>query len=310
MEYRIEKLSDKNFPDLKSIYKTVFGAIYSENEIYKKFDTSYLGLKYFGHIAYYQQKPIAFHGAILVQMKHNNQLELSAQYGDAMTLKEHAGKGLFTKLGELTDEQLKTAGIKFVWGFPNQNSEYGYINNLNWKYEEQVKGYKIKIATIPFEKMARKIKFTSKIYDKIMLKFFLKFKTNKIISGSVFLENNVVSIHRNPKFYTYKSFTNNFVIEIHETLFWIKIKNGLLIGDVQIKTNEKFDSALSILKNIAFKIGVSEIIFQTSPNTLLANIMETRANEKFESWKVGYKNFNSNFPLENLKFTFGDLDTF
>jgi hypothetical protein len=310
MEYQIEKLSDKNLADLISIYKTVFGTLYSEDEIYKKFDTSYLGLKYFGHIAYFQKKPIAFHGAILVEMKHNNQLELAAQYGDAMTVKEHVGKGLFTKLGELTDEQLKAAGIKFVWGFPNQNSEYGYINNLNWTYEEQVKGYKIKIATIPFEKMARKMPHTLKIYDKLMYKSFLKFKTNKIISGSVFLEKNTVSIHRNAEFYSYKAFTNNFVIEIHETLFWIKIKNGLLIGDVQIKSKEQFDSALKILKHIAFKMGISEIIFQTSPNTLLATIMETRANEKFDSWKVGYKNFNSNFPLKNLKFTFGDLDTF
>ena len=57
-------------------------------------------------------------------------------------------------------------------------------------------------------------------------------------------------------------------------------------------------------------MGICEIIFQTSPNTMLTTIMETRANEKFESWKVGYKNFNSNFTLENLKFTFGDLDTF
>lgn len=310
MAYRFEKIADSNLTDLKIIYKTVFGKKYDDEEILKKFDTRYLGVTHFGYIAYYQNKPVAFHGAIPVQMKYKNQVELAAQYGDAMTVKAHVGKGLFTKLGKLTDAQLESNGIQFVWGFPNQNSEYGYLNNLNWKYYESIKGYKIKTTAFPFEKLARKIKFTSKLYDTTILKAFSKFQTDKIISGSVFLNDDAVSIHRNDAYYRYKTFSNNFTIEINETLFWIKINNGLLVGDVQMQTLEKFDVALQTLKEIAAKTGIKEIVFQASPNTLLSHIMEPRALEKFDSWKVGFKNFNSNFPLKNLKFTFGDLDTF
>ena len=138
MDYHIEPISKKHFTNLKILYKLVFGNDYSLSYIEKKYNTEYLGKSLFGHLAFYNEKPVAFHGAIPVLMKYKNQYELAAQYGDAMTLKEHNGNGLFTKLGKLTDEQLKKEGIRFVWGFPNQNSEYGYINKMEWDYSNRM----------------------------------------------------------------------------------------------------------------------------------------------------------------------------
>lgn len=310
MEYEIKPLSDNTISDLKILYKAVFGNSYTEKQILEKYDTYYLGKKHFGHIAYYKNQPVAFHGAIPVQMKYNNQLELAAQYGDAMTIKSHNGKGLFSKLGELTDSLLQAEGFKFVWGFPNQNSEYGYINKLNWTYKESIQGFRFPIRTIPLEKTIKKTGFLSNWYAKFVRQKFSKYEVVNTISGSVFLKENCVSVNRNQEYYSYKSFGNNFCVKINETLFWIKIQHGLLVGDLEISTVANFDFALEKLKQIAFRIGVNEIIFQTSPNTLIAELLQSKTNNQFESWKVGYKNFNSNFPLENLKFTFGDLDTF
>lgn len=310
MGYRFEKLTEANISDLKIIYKAVFGNDYCVAEIKRKFDTSYLGVKYFGHIAYYDNLPVAFHGAVPFQMRYRNKLELAAQYGDAMTLRSHTGKGLFTRLGEMTDKQLQEAGITFVWGFPNQNSEYGYLHNLKWNYAERMKGFKIRASRFPLEKIARKTELTSVVFDKKVTAAFKKYKTNTFLQGTVILNDDAVTINRDNEYYQYKSFTNNFMIEIKETLFWIKIKNGLLIGDVSINSIEKFDEALQILKQISSKNGIDNIIFQASPDTQLSKMMEERADEKFDSWIVGFKRFSTEFPLEKLKFTFGDLDTF
>jgi hypothetical protein len=261
-------------------------------------------------LAYLNDLPVAFHGAIPVEMKYKNQTEVAAQYGDAMTLKNHTGKGLFTKLGKLTDKQLIKANIKFIWGFPNQNSEYGYLNKLNWQYKERMQGFKIATSKLPFEKLSKKMKFISEIYQKHIEKVFEKYKINKYLKGSVFLDNEIVSINRNIGFYNYRAFTNNFVIKIENVFFWIKIKNGLLIGDVETNSPNEFYKALEKLKKIATKNGIHEIIFQASPNTLICDLMQKTNAQKFESWIVGYKNISSDFPLEKLKFTFGDLDTF
>lgn len=310
MDYQIVPLSKDNFTDLKFLYEAVFDNDYSLSYIVKKYNTEYLGKSLFGHLAYYNKKPVAFHGAIPVLMTYNNQYELAAQYGDAMTLKEHNGKGLFTKLGKLTDEQLKKAGISFVWGFPNQNSEYGYLNKMTWVYTERMQCFKVKIPTVPFEKLFRKLNLTSKAYDHYLNKKLSKFKTNKRLTGSVFKEANIVSTSRKEEFYRYKSFTNNFTIEIDEVLFWIKIKGGLLIGDVEAESKIGFENAFEKLKQLARKNGLDEIIIQCSPNTIIESWMQDISATKQETWIIGYKNFTSKFPLEKLKFTLGDLDTF
>ena len=310
MDYQIAALSLENIKDLKYLYKKVFNNDVTLEFIHEKFDTSYLGKSYFGHMAYDQGNPIAFHGAIPVLMEYEGKKEIAAQYGDAMTLPNYTGKGLFTKLGKLTDTQLQKADVKFVWGFPNQNSEYGYINKLDWLYKERMFGFSIKTSNFPLEKLSKISKISKKFYQKHILDFFKPYKTNKLISGSVYESNSVVSTVRNQDYYNYKAFGNNFTVELHNSLFWLKVKNGILVGDVEVSNENDFDKSLDLLKKIASKNGISDITFQSSPNTLLSTMLEKRVDHQFQSWVVGYKNFNSGFPLEKLKLTFGDLDTF
>ncbi|MBQ4821775.1 GNAT family N-acetyltransferase [Aquimarina sp. MMG016] len=310
MDYQIIALSRENIKDLKYLYKAVFNNDVSLDFIHKKFDTTYLGKSYFGHLAYDNGNPIAFHGAIPMLMEFEGKKELAAQYGDAMTLANYTGKGLFTKLGKLTDTQLKEAGIRFVWGFPNQNSEYGYLNKLDWLYQERMCGFSIKTSGLPIEKLSRVSKISNKLYQKHITDVFNPYKTQASINGSVFKNNHVVSTVRDQNYYDYKAFGDNFTIELHNSLFWLKVKNGILIGDIEITNEEDFDKALDLLKKIASKNGIGYITFQSSPNTLISSLLEKRTDHQFQSWVVGYKNFNSDFPLEKLKLTFGDLDTF
>jgi len=58
---------------------------------------------------------------------------LSALSMTTMTHPEYAGKGIFTKLAEaLYTDKYQNANLKAVWGFPNNNSHYAFINKLNW----------------------------------------------------------------------------------------------------------------------------------------------------------------------------------
>lgn len=307
--YTIKPLTNLNMIDLVYLYKYVFGKKVSLDFVRKKFDTTYLTEGYFGHIAYFKDAPVAFHGAIPVEMIYNNEVEIAAQFGDAMTLKEHAGNGLFTKLGKLTEIQLQKAGIKFVWGFPNQNSEYGYLNKLNWTYNERLLRFSFINHSFPLEKIFAINNKTKKIYKKYVKHVLKKYTTNSTVNNSILKELSVMSTHKTSAFYTYKSHADNFTIRIDDVLYWIKINNGLLVGDIEVLKNGNFDSSFKTLKNIAFNHGIRAIHFQSSPNTLIEQLIAPKAKAE-PSWIVGYKNFNSKFPLEKLKLTFGDLDTF
>lgn len=308
MAYRIIPLTASNLMDLQILYRSVFGSRKSRKFIEGKFDTSYLGISHFGYLAYYRNEPIAFHGAIPLVMKFGDKQEMAAQYGDAMTLPGHAGKGLFTELGNLTDEKLKDAGIRFVWGFPNQNSEYGYKNKLHWTYNERMLGFRIRASKKSLLKVAEKLDIKMhKFYMSLLLK---QFNRKYFIKGSVFKEDEVVSVFRNKDYYRYKNFGESIMIEIDGIVFWIKLRGVMLIGDIEINIPGNFDNALYKLKTFATKYGISELIFQASPGTEIESLLRDRADETFISWAVGFKNFSSHFPLNHLKFTLGDLDTF
>lgn len=50
-----------------------------------------------------------------------------------MTHPEHGGKGIFSQLAGHLYNEMESKGYKMVWGFPNNNSHYGFVKNLNWK---------------------------------------------------------------------------------------------------------------------------------------------------------------------------------
>ena len=63
----------------------------------------------------------------------SGELKMGALSMSTMTHPEYGGKGIFSALANSLYNQLKESGYMFVWGFPNSNSHYGFIKNLQWK---------------------------------------------------------------------------------------------------------------------------------------------------------------------------------
>lgn len=66
-----------------------------------------------------------------------------------MTHPDYAGRGIFTELAEaLYNDEAKNSGLKAVWGFPNNNSHYGFVKNLKWVNLEQIPTFSIDVKKI------------------------------------------------------------------------------------------------------------------------------------------------------------------
>lgn len=67
-------------------------------------------------------------------LNYFNEMILTALSMTTMTHPNYSGKGIFGTLAEsLYKEYSAKENLKAVWGFPNNNSHYGFIKNLNWK---------------------------------------------------------------------------------------------------------------------------------------------------------------------------------
>src|SRR5580704_10949455 len=114
-EYTFKRVDESLYPDLEKLHVATFKENPIKNYYKNKMDTSYLGVKHFGFLAYTEQsEPAAFYGVYPYMMEYQGKLYLAAESGDTMTHPDHGGKGLFTLLAKMTYEQAKSEGIQFI----------------------------------------------------------------------------------------------------------------------------------------------------------------------------------------------------
>jgi GNAT superfamily N-acetyltransferase len=111
-----------------------------------KFTVDYLTWQYLknphgraiGIDAFEEDQLVAHYCIIPRNYIHNERLYRSALSVNTATHPEHQGKGLFTKLAEMTYENASQAGIQFIVGVANQYSVNGFIKKLGFSNFGQI----------------------------------------------------------------------------------------------------------------------------------------------------------------------------
>lgn len=307
-KYNISKFKIDDIKSYESIYKSAFlskpnlkNVINKFFHTYQKINPSFIAVSEFN-------EPASFYGIITQRAIFNDQTFDIAQSCDSMTHKEHGGQGLFVKVADTAYDFLKTHNINFVYGFPNSVIYDLRKIKLKWQHEENIKVYKEKIKTLPFDKLVKKIPFTKVVY-----RTYLKFIFSKYISSDSFFTNSLSEkdtccILHDKDYFEYKNTDNKFILKLNGINFWIKVDGILWVGDFENCTSEKFEVAYHALKIIAKKAGISNIIFhyqEGTPNDkLLKGIMPT-----FSTMPLGYRHLTDEHAAKVFKFSGADFDT-
>ena len=307
--YHIERLTKSNVNALEKLYHEVYGRSHPENYYAKKYDTSYTGVEFIGYIAFNERhNPIAYYGVIPCFIRHGDQLYLAAQSADTMTHPKYQFKGLFVQLANLTFDLCMEEGISIVFGFPNQNSLHGFLVRLKWQMTETLAYYTIPTGIVSLESISKRIPYAKKMYDQYsqyILKDYLVPRNG--IENSVF-KDGFAGVNRNALYMKYKTHHETQVIKIGNALLWIKINNGLVIGDISC-TDEDFEAMMTGIKKLALKLGLKHIHFHTSHQTRLSGLFSMRYSAD-PSFYVLFKDLGSRIPLDKIKFTYADIDIF
>ena len=307
--YHIERLSKLNLESLNKLYHALYGRSFAADYFTKKYDTSYTGVENIGYIAFNENKnPIAYYGVIPCFIRHGTQLYLAAQSADTMTHPKYQFKGLFVQLANLTFDLCREEGVSLVFGFPNQNALHGFLVRLKWQMTETLDYYNIPTGMVSLEGITKKVPFLRASYEKYqqyILKDYLV--ERKGIENSVF-KDGFAGVNRNAHYINYKTYHDTQVIKIGDSLLWIKIKNGFIIGDISCK-DEDFEDMMSEVKILALKLGLKYIQFHTSHQTRLSALFSSRY-DAVPSFYVLFKDLGARIPLDKIKFTYADLDTF
>ncbi|AWA29504.1 hypothetical protein HYN48_05045 [Flavobacterium magnum] len=305
----IKSFSEAHLSDFARLYHAVYRKNIAPSFIRAKFTRPDLGDRFFGFIAYDGTVPVSFFGAVPVLIGHGTQTERAAQAVDAMTHPQYRGRGLLAELARLTHEVLEKNGFTMIFGFPNQNSEHLLLDTLHWQFSQRMSGYYFRTGSGLFSRIINEIPILKNALRRKSAAQLLQYVTTALMpTGN---DRSAVTTVRDAVHFDYKRFSGNFVIQAGGCIFWIKNGKKLVVGDFEADTSAAFQRGLSALKTICKKGGVSEIHFQVTAGSRKDLLLKSFPGAmQFDSWIIGYKNFNSSFPLEKLEFTLADVDIF
>ncbi|HEY4194740.1 MAG TPA: GNAT family N-acetyltransferase [Mucilaginibacter sp.] len=307
--YRIERLSKSNIASLDKLYNEVYGRPKPVDFYVKKYETSYTGVEHVGYIAFNENKnPIAFYAVIPCFIRNGDTLYLAAQSADTMTHPKYQFKGLFVQLANLTFDLAQEEGISLIFGFPNQNSLHGFLVRLKWSMTETLDYYNIPTGLPSIGGVTKRIPFLNKFYtqyQQYILKDYLV--TRKGIENSVF-KDGFAGVNRNALYLNYRTYQDTQVIKIGEAFLWVKISDTFIIGDINCR-EEEFDHVMDEVKKLATKLGLKSVGFHTSHQTKLSALFSARY-QAVPSFYVLFKDLGARIPLDKIKFTYADVDTF
>lgn len=303
LNFTYKRLSEGNFKDLQYLFLNVFNKKKTIHYLKNKYNTSYLGIKNICFLAYHNDKPVAFYGAIPQKFTSNSSTILVAHACDSFTLKEYQNKGLHYNLALKSYELMRTEGIKMVYAYHSENTYYS-TKKLSWLEHKKMQRFHFRIATLPLAKIAKKTRLNS-LYQNICGNYLRRFETLYIIPDS----SNKFKQNYDSDFLHYKNnFNQHYFIKLHDYKFWIKIDSVLHVGFFSSKSDQDFELALKKLKKISAVLGINEILFQVVIDSkeyeILSKIKTTKP-----SWLIGYLPFEP-INMENFEFNYADLDTF
>lgn len=307
MNYRYERLSDDRIADVKFLFKKVFKKNVSSEYLLKKYATDYVGVKHMCFLAYHDNMPVAFYGAVPQLFNYDQQLFKVAHACDSITLPSHHRKGLHTNLALRSYDLMRENNIKFVYAMHSEKTLRA-TKKLGWKVGENMIRYHIPIFTVPIAKVTNRISFLDQAYQKRVKSILSHFKLQTSFLNPL-NDKNWLSQAYSDSFFDYKNFSPNHLIEVKGVKMWLKVQSIIHVGAFQSESVLKLKAAITDLIKIGKKIGATEIQFHTSDQTV-QNSQLNQLHSGLNSWTVGYLDLDSALPLEKFKLNYGDHDTF
>lgn len=307
MNLRFERLSDDNLHHLVSLFQAVYKKKLPVSYFRQKYDTAFLKPPKYGYFAFDRDIPVAFSGMIPYLMEYEGKQELSVQTCDSMTHPSYGRMGLFKTVAEKSYKDLKADGISFIWSFPNEASVGAATKKLNWQLTPEMTGYRIpimnKYAGYAIRK-ANEIFYGNNSLQKIFEQELTEQFPEHSLKGCGY-----VTTVRNRDFYKYKTFAGNLFVKICGIKIWLKQNGSLFVGDMDNITADELQTVIIELKKKAIVCGATDIYFQSHSGSEIQNSFHSLY-PNFSTWKLVYHPLNTSFPIDKIRVTMGDLDSF
>jgi GNAT superfamily N-acetyltransferase len=311
--YRLAQVGRSGMAPLVPLFREVFARRdFNLDWLNGKYGCEYEGVRGCSYVAFTETgAAVASLGVLPWPMRFGDRIELAAQLVDAATLPQHRRRGLFARIAQMAVEVCHDAGISFLFAFPEtqRHSYAGFIRHVGFSHIHDLIEYRLPIRTLCAERLARRAGPLNTLYERRLQKTLDVYTPGDPVLENSLLAEGYAGTHRNRAFHEYKSFAGSRVLEFDGGRVWLKVRRGVFVGDFEASSEANLVKTAHVLEHIARRLGIHQILFQTSGKTRLARFFAERY-LALPRLTVVYRNLRSQIPVDALRFTSGDLDNF
>jgi GNAT superfamily N-acetyltransferase len=310
--YRLEILRGSELAPLISLFHDAFGGRrFDLDSLRRKYACEHGGVSGFACVAFDDNGEAA--GAVGVlpwPVRLGDRVETAGQMVDVSTHSAHRGRGLFVALADHARDVCDTAGIAFLYGFPNQEAYPIWIHKLGYEHTHDLVEYRLPVRTIWVEKPSHRVGPLGWLYERYARRVLAARELEEPRLENSLGHDGFACVDRNPSFHAYKAAVGGAkVLQVEGGRAWVKPRHGLLVGDLEASSESDLDRTTRALRGLAIRLGLHEIVLQASEDTRFATYFSRRF-EPSRKLPVIYRDIRSEIPKDRLRFTLGDLDNF
>ena len=310
--YRLAVLRGPEMAPLMPLFRDAFGReTFSPEWLTRKYACERHGVGGFACVAFTESGEAAGSVGVLPwPVRFGDRVEVAGQMVDVATGSAHRGRGLFVLCAEMAREMCETAGVAFLFGFPNEAAYPIWMNKLGYEHSDDLVERRLRIRTVWAERIARRAGAMRPLYERHVERTLSAYAAADPVLENSLLHEGFAGIDRDRSFHACKSsFAGSRVLALDGGRVWLSVRHGLLVGDLEASSYADLEKTERALERLARRLGVHQILFQASKNTRFSPFFADRFCT-LPGMPVIYRNLRSQIPSEKLRFTFGDFDNF
>jgi hypothetical protein len=310
--YRLEILRGAELFRLLPLFHDAFGeGDFSEEWLARKYACEAGGLEALACAAFTDDgEPAGSVGLLPWTVRHGDVAEAAGQMVDVMTGGAHRGRGLFVRLADRVREVCEEAGVGFLYGFPNEAAYPIWVGKLGYERLQNLVEYRRPVRTLWAERAAQRLGPVDRLYRRHVDRALRRAEAGDAVLENSLVRDGFAGVTRDGAFHRYKSaFGGSRLVAVDGGRAWVKLRHGLLLGDLEAESDADLERTVSSLQRLARRLGVHQLVFQTSAETRFAPVLARRF-RTLPGLPVIYRSLGSAIPKERLRFTFGDFDNF
>ena len=259
-EYCLKQMTTETINDFTILFNATKKQKVSPEYFLRKFSNCPSAEFYFGFLLYKEKMAVAHCGAIPIVSVMNGENIIIGHVGDTVTHANFQNKSLNKFLTNHLIEFCSQKNIDFLFRFPNKVNSAIVKDKYNWIQCGNLVTISVKMQSLLLFKILTKLKFID--FYETLFKVFLRTFYKETFNPDYIEYKDKLIIPRNINYLKYKKYNNSYCLEFTNKLYiWVKIDDGLVIGDTNAKNDDEASLIVNKIKTLCFWGGLHKCKF-------------------------------------------------